>query len=50
VGDVVEVEYLYACSSLVQPVLKGVRKDVKPEDCIRSQLRFKDGIDPLGER
>jgi bifunctional non-homologous end joining protein LigD len=50
VGTVVEVEYLYCQSSLVQAVYKGVRTDVKPSACVRSQLQFKDGIDPLARR
>jgi bifunctional non-homologous end joining protein LigD len=47
VGTVVEVEYLYCQSSLVQAVYKGVRTDVEPEACTRRQIQFKDGIDPM---
>ena len=46
VGTVVEVEYLYCQSALVQAVFKGVRADVLPEACVRGQLQFKDGVDP----
>ena len=46
VGTVVEVEYLYCQGALVQAVFKGLRTDVMPEACTRSQLKFKDGVDP----
>jgi ATP-dependent DNA ligase len=46
VGSVVEVEYLYCHTSLVQPVFKCVRPDVRPAECTRAQLKFRDGIDP----
>jgi hypothetical protein len=48
VGTVVEVEYLYCQSALVQAVYKGVRTDVPAEDCTRRQIQFKGGIDPMG--
>jgi bifunctional non-homologous end joining protein LigD len=44
VGDVVEVQYLYAhreSGVLYQPVYKGKRDDVDQEECLRSQLKFK---------
>jgi len=44
---VVEIEYLYCQSALVQAVFKGIRTDVLPEACTRGQLQFKDGVDPL---
>jgi bifunctional non-homologous end joining protein LigD len=47
VGAVIEVEYLYCQSALVQAVFKGIRTDVLPEACTRGQLQFKDGVDPL---
>jgi hypothetical protein len=47
VGTVVEIEYLYCYTALVQATFKGVRTDVKPEACTRAQLKFRDGIDPL---
>ena len=42
-GDVVEVRYLYAYpgGSLYQPLYLGRRDDVKPEECLLSQLKFK---------
>jgi len=44
VGDVVEVQYLYAhreSGVLYQPVYKGKRDDVGQEECLRSQLKYK---------
>jgi len=44
VGDVVEVEYLYALRQsgvLYQPVYLGTRDDVSQEECLRSQLKYK---------
>jgi predicted DNA-binding WGR domain protein len=43
VGAVVEVRYLYAHrdGSLYQPVYLGERSDVRQEDCVCSQLKFK---------
>lgn len=44
VGEVVEVRYLYAYRdslALYQPVYLGPRDDVKPGDCLVSQLKFK---------
>ena len=43
-GDVVETEYLYAfreSGSVYQPVYKGLRDDVDPQECLRSQLVYK---------
>ena len=45
-GELVEIEYLYVVSSLVQPVYKGVRTDLPRSACTTSQL--KDRAD-LGE-
>lgn len=45
-GDVVEVRYLYAAQvggALYQPVLLGVRDDVKPTECVVTQLKLKAG-------
>ena len=43
VGDVVEVRYLYAYreGSLYQPVFLGKRDDVRAEECLQKQLKFK---------
>lgn len=44
VGAIVEVEYLYAFQnpgSLFQPVYRGLRTDMEPEDCKTSQLKYK---------
>ena len=44
VGDVVEVQYLYAFKQsgvLYQPVYLGKREDVSHEECLRSQLKYK---------
>lgn len=44
VGQVVEVRYLYAIKksgSVYQPTYKDVRDDVRPEECIVSQLKYK---------
>lgn len=43
VGDIVEVEYLYAYKggSIYQPVYRGKRPDVDIEACIIGQLKFK---------
>jgi bifunctional non-homologous end joining protein LigD len=44
VGDVVEVQYLYAhrqSGVLYQPVYLGKRDDVSQEECLRSQLKYK---------
>jgi bifunctional non-homologous end joining protein LigD len=44
-GDVVEVRYLYAFPDshiLFQPVLLGVREDASPEECVLSQLKYKE--------
>ena len=43
VGDVVEVEYLYAYrnGSLYQPVFRGVRADIDRNECVLSQLKYK---------
>jgi len=46
VGAVVEIKYLYAQSSLVQARLMRMRTDIPVYFCRRSQLKFKDGIDP----
>lgn len=43
VGDVVEVEYLYAyrSGSLYQPVYRGVRADIDRDECVLAQLKYK---------
>lgn len=43
VGAVVEVRYLYGYrdGSLYQPVYLGERSDVRQEECVVSQLKFK---------
>jgi bifunctional non-homologous end joining protein LigD len=43
VGDVVEVEYLYAYpgGSLFQPVYRGRRTDIDLKDCTLAQLKYK---------
>ena len=41
VGDIVEVEYLYAVACLFQPVFKGVRDDISREACQKAQLKYK---------
>ena len=43
VGDIVEVEYLYAYKggSIYQPVYRGKRTDVDISACILGQLKFK---------
>lgn len=43
VGDIVEVEYLYAYrgGSLYQPVYRGKRTDIDPDACRITQLKFK---------
>lgn len=43
VGEVIEVEYLYAFPNgkIYQPVYKGVRTDTNVEDCIVEQLKYK---------
>jgi bifunctional non-homologous end joining protein LigD len=46
VGSIIEVEYLYCLRSLVQAVFKGIRTDIPREACTRSQLQFKNGVDP----
>jgi len=43
-GEIVEVEYLYLVSSLVQPVYRGVRTDQTLSACVTSQLKYKAGI------
>ena len=45
VGQVVEVEYLYAFlgGSLFQPQYLGVRNDINPEECLTRQLVYKAG-------
>lgn len=47
IGDVVEVQYLYAFpqGSLFQPVYKGVREDQSKDDCTLTQLKYKAGTD-----
>lgn len=45
IGELVEVEYLYVVSSLVQPCFKGVRTDQTLAACVVSQLKYKSGID-----
>jgi len=42
-GSVIECEYLYAFKegSLYQPVYKGIREDVLPEECTIDQLKYK---------
>ena len=37
----VEIEYLYVVSSLVQPVYKGVRTDLPRSACTTSQLKYR---------
>lgn len=45
VGAVVEIKYLYAYpGSLYQPVYLGVRDDIRPEECLVSQIKFKAGL------
>lgn len=43
-GDVIEVRYLYAYrgGSLYQPIYLGKRSDIDPEECVVSQLKFKE--------
>ncbi|WP_081601668.1 WGR domain-containing protein [Thiobacillus denitrificans] len=43
VGDIVEVQYLYAYKggSLYQPIYRGKRADQSLEDCTLSQLKYK---------
>ena len=44
VGSVVECRYLYAfreSGKIYQPVYLGVRADIDPEECVTSQLKFK---------
>lgn len=43
VGAVIEVRYLYAYEggSLYQPIYKGVRDDVDPNECLMNQLIYK---------
>jgi bifunctional non-homologous end joining protein LigD len=43
VGDIVEVEYLYAFreGSVFQPVLLGTRDDITAADCTTNQLKYK---------
>lgn len=43
VGDVVEVEYLYAYrnGSLYQPVYRGIRADIERNECVLRQLKYK---------
>ena len=43
IGDIVEVEYLYAYpgGSLYQPVYRGQRNDLELNDCTFSQLKYK---------
>lgn len=43
VGDIVEIQYLYAHKdgSLYQPVFKGKRNDQHKEACVLSQLKYK---------
>jgi bifunctional non-homologous end joining protein LigD len=46
VGQVVEVRYLYAfeeSGSVYQPTYLGMRSDVLAIECVRSQLKFKNG-------
>lgn len=45
IGELVEIEYLYVVSSLVQAVYKGVRTDQTLAACMASQLKYKAGID-----
>lgn len=40
-GAFVEIEYLYAMQSLVQPVYLGVRNDQDRSDCTLSQIKFR---------
>lgn len=40
-GAFVEIEYLYAMQSLVQPVYLGVRNDQDRGDCTLSQIKFR---------
>jgi len=44
VGDVIEVRYLYATSGnrLYQPVFLGIRNDVLPEECLTTQMNYKE--------
>lgn len=44
-GDIVEVRYLYAYKggSLFQPVYLGKRDDINADDCVISQLKYKQG-------
>lgn len=44
VGEVVEIQYLYAVSSLYQPQYKGVRTDKSAGDCLVSQLKYRADI------
>lgn len=44
IGAVVEVRYLYAFPEsgvLFQPVYLGLREDIDPAECVRSQLKYK---------
>lgn len=45
--EIVELNYLYATKAgiLYQPVYKGKRPDQGPEDCLRSQLKYKGEVD-----
>jgi bifunctional non-homologous end joining protein LigD len=44
-GDVVEIRYLYANPMLYQPVYLGVRDDILPEECVKSQVKYKASAD-----
>jgi bifunctional non-homologous end joining protein LigD len=42
-GNIIEVRYLYAYpnGALFQPVCLGIRDDIEPEECVLSQLKYK---------
>lgn len=43
VGDIVEIRYLYAYpeGSLYQPIFLGKRDDIREEECLQTQLKYK---------
>ena len=48
IGDVVEVQYLYAYKggSLYQPVYRGKRSDIDQAECVLQQLKYKVELQP----
>ncbi len=49
-GEVVEIRYLYANPKLYQPTYLGVRDDILPEECVKSQVKFKSTVDEENKR